>query len=96
MRDRSARSRWTPAQAVKRRIDQDPARSARSGRDPGTYRRGQCLQAGLRTAGRAQGSLSSIYRLLAKAGWRKLAPRPSHPKKDPAAEAAFKKTLRRK
>lgn len=41
-------------------------------------------------------ALSSVYRLLAKAGWRKLAPRPSHPKKDPAAEAAFKKTSRRK
>jgi transposase len=34
-------------------------------------------------------ALSSIYRLLAKAGWRKLAPRPSHPKKEPAADAAF-------
>lgn len=39
---------------------------------------------------------ASVYRLLAKAGWRKVAPRPSHPKKDPAAEAAFKKTSRRK
>ena len=41
-------------------------------------------------------ALSSVYRLLAKAGWRKLTPRPSHPKKDPAAEAAFKKTSPRK
>lgn len=41
-------------------------------------------------------AVSSVYRLLAKAGWRKVAPRPSHPKKDPAAEAAFKKTSRRK
>ncbi len=41
-------------------------------------------------------SVSSVYRLLAKAGWRKVTPRPSHPKKDPAAEAAFKKTSRRK
>lgn len=39
---------------------------------------------------------SSVYRLLARAGWRKVAPRPSHPSKDPAAEAAFKKNLRRK
>lgn len=41
-------------------------------------------------------ALSSVYRLLAKAGWRKVTPRPSHPKKDPAAEQAFKKTLRSK
>jgi transposase len=37
-------------------------------------------------------ALASVYRLLAKAGWRKVAPRPSHPKKDAQAEAAFKKT----
>lgn len=41
-------------------------------------------------------AVASVYRLLARAGWRKVAPRPSHPKKDPAAEAAFKKTSRRK
>lgn len=41
-------------------------------------------------------AVASVYRLLAKAGWRKVAPRPSHPQKDPAAEAAFKKTSRRK
>lgn len=41
-------------------------------------------------------ALSSVYRLLAKAGWRKLAPRPSHPKKNTDAEAAFKKTSRRR
>lgn len=39
---------------------------------------------------------ASVYRLLAKAGWRKVAPRPSHPKKDPAAEMAFKKTSQRR
>ncbi len=39
---------------------------------------------------------STVYRLLARAGWRKIAPRPSHPKKDPAAEAAFKKTSRKR
>jgi hypothetical protein len=41
-------------------------------------------------------AVSSVYRLLAKAGWRKVTPRPSHPKKDSASEAAFKKTSRRK
>jgi transposase len=39
---------------------------------------------------------SSVYRLLARAGWRKVAPRPSHPSKDPAAEDAFKKSSRRR
>ena len=33
---------------------------------------------------------TTAYRLLAKAGWRKVVPRPSHPQKDPTAEAAFK------
>jgi transposase len=41
-------------------------------------------------------AFSSVYRLLAKAGWRKITPRPSHPKKDPQAEASFKKTSRRR
>jgi transposase len=39
---------------------------------------------------------STVYRLLARSGWRKLAPRPSHPRKDPEAEAAFKKSSRRR
>ena len=34
---------------------------------------------------------STIYRLLERHGWRKVAPRPRHPKADPAAQAAFKK-----
>ena len=39
---------------------------------------------------------TTVYRLLAKAGWRKIVPRPSHPKKDPASEQAFKKSSRRR
>ncbi|HPP99179.1 MAG TPA: winged helix-turn-helix domain-containing protein [Ottowia sp.] len=35
---------------------------------------------------------STVYRLLARHGWRKVSPRPRHPKADPAAQAAFKKT----
>lgn len=35
---------------------------------------------------------STIYRMLERHGWRKVAPRPRHPKSDPAAQAAFKKT----
>lgn len=35
---------------------------------------------------------STIYRLLDRHGWRKVAPRPRHPKADVAAQAAFKKT----
>jgi len=39
---------------------------------------------------------STIYRLLARHGWRKLMPRPRHPQADPQAQAQFKKTLRRR
>lgn len=35
---------------------------------------------------------STIYRLLDRHGWRKVVPRPRHPKADMAAQAAFKKT----
>src|SRR3982750_3527909 len=34
---------------------------------------------------------STVYRLLARRGWRKLAPRPRHPKTDPAMQKTFKK-----
>jgi transposase len=33
---------------------------------------------------------STVYRLLERHGWRKIAPRPRHPKADVAAQAAFK------
>ena len=39
---------------------------------------------------------STIYRLLARHGWRKLMARPRHPKADPQAQAHFKKTLQRR
>lgn len=35
---------------------------------------------------------STIYRLLARHGWRKVEPRPRHPKADVATQGAFKKT----
>lgn len=35
-----------------------------------------------------------IYRMLARHGWRKISPRPAHPKNDPIAMSAFKKTSR--
>lgn len=38
---------------------------------------------------------STIYRMLDRHDWRKVAPRPRHPKADPAAQAAFKKTRKR-
>lgn len=38
---------------------------------------------------------STIYRLLARHGWRKVVPRPRHPKNDPAAGEEFKKNSRR-
>jgi transposase len=37
-------------------------------------------------------SLSTVYRMLARHGWRKIAPRPRHPKSDLEAQASFKKT----
>jgi transposase len=40
--------------------------------------------------------ISSIYRLLDRHGWRKLVPRPRHPKANPEEQTAFKKTLRRR
>ena len=39
-----------------------------------------------------QTSNSTVYNLLARHGWRKLMPRPFHPKRDIAAQNAFKKT----
>jgi transposase len=39
---------------------------------------------------------STIYRLLNRHGWRKLMPRPRHPKADPQAQAQFKKTSQRR
>ena len=35
---------------------------------------------------------STVYRLLARHGWRKLVPRPTHPDASPAAQEAFKKS----
>jgi transposase len=35
---------------------------------------------------------STIYRMLARHGWRKVVPRPRHPKSDASAQAEFKKT----
>lgn len=58
--------------------------------EAGTFQRDFAAVVGHRVAA------STVYRLLARAGWRKIVPRPSHPKKDPAAEAAFKKSSRRR
>jgi len=38
-------------------------------------------------------SNSTVYNLLDRHGWRKLMPRPFHPKRDLAAQNAFKKTV---
>jgi transposase len=35
---------------------------------------------------------STVYRMLARHGWRKIAPRPSHPRADIEAQETFKKT----
>lgn len=39
---------------------------------------------------------STIYRLLARHGWRKLMPRPRHPQADLQAQAQFKKNVKRR
>ncbi len=39
---------------------------------------------------------STIYRLLNRQGWRKLMPRPRHPKANLQAQEQFKKTLQRR
>jgi len=40
--------------------------------------------------------ISSIYRLWDRHGWRKLVPRPRHPKANPEEQAAFQKTSRKR
>lgn len=39
-------------------------------------------------------SKSTIYRMLARHGWRKIVPRPRHPQQDPARQNEFKKNSR--
>ena len=39
---------------------------------------------------------STVYRFLTRSGWRKIVPRPSHPRKAPQAEADFKKGSRKR
>ena len=40
--------------------------------------------------------INTIYRLLNRNGWRKIEPRPSHPKADKGKEETFKKTSKKK
>jgi transposase len=39
---------------------------------------------------------TTVYRMLARHGWRKIAPRPRHPKASEAAQAEFKKNFKKK
>ena len=43
--------------------------------------------------GREKVAASVVYRLLARHGWRKVAPDTRHPKSDPAAHAEWKKNF---
>ncbi len=52
---------------------------------------GEIQQAYQERTGR-QVAASTVYRLLDRHGWRKVTPRPRHPKADVAAQVAFKKT----
>ena len=49
------------------------------------------LKAAYEKAIRHETSNSTVYNLLARHGWRKLMPRPFHPKRDLAAQDAFEK-----
>jgi transposase len=46
--------------------------------------------------GRKKVAASVVYRLLARHGWRKVAPDTRHPKSDPAAQADWKKNSRKR
>jgi transposase len=46
-----------------------------------------------RRAGRPASAMT-LYRILARHGWRKVVPRPRHPEADPARQEAFKETFR--
>ncbi len=46
--------------------------------------------------GRQKVAASVVYRLLARHGWRKVAPDTRHPKSDPAAQAEWKKNSRKR
>ena len=46
--------------------------------------------------GRKKIAASVVYRLLARHGWRKVAPDTRHPKSDPAAQAEWKKNFRKR
>ena len=46
--------------------------------------------------GRKKVAASVVYRLLARHGWRKVAPDTRHPKSDPVAQAEWKKNFRKR
>jgi transposase len=46
--------------------------------------------------GRKKVAASVVYRLLARHGWRKVAPDTRHPKSDPAAQAEWKENFRKR
>lgn len=71
------------------------AGETRSGRGRRPDGGGRSVPAGLRGACRASGGGLHGLSAAGKAGWRKVVPRPSHPKRDPATEAAFKKSSRK-
>ncbi len=52
------------------------------------------IQQAFEAQGRHPVHISSIYRLLDRHGWRKLLPRPRHPKANAEEQATFKQTSR--
>jgi len=64
---------------------------AQRAREGGLLTVAQIQQAYLQRTGKDV-ARSTVYRLLQRHGWRKVVPRPQHPKADVAAQSALKKT----
>lgn len=89
---RGGRRRSLLTQAQAKALLEKHAAEASQGRivEAGVFKRDYEALVGHRVAA------TTVYRFLAKAGWRKIVPRPSHPRKQPQAEADFKKNSRRR
>jgi transposase len=92
-RPKSGRPRLlTPEQdaAFKARVEAGPAYA----RDGVTAFRGVDMRRLLKEEFKLEAGLSSVYQLAHRLGLAWLAPRPQHPKSEPAAQAAFRRASR--
>ena len=84
--------RWTPALDHDLDRGKGLARSFCESRLAGEMLNIHDVKAAYEKAIGHETSNSTIYNLLGRLGWRKLMPRPFHPKRDIAAQNSFKKT----